>query len=228
MRPENEMKIKSYYSRTVEDAMAAARQEMGPDAMLVNSRKAPPEVRHLGEYEVVFANVAGAVAPAEAALRLPGERSEAPHAPANDRLSTEVAELKKELEGMRHAITRTAYAPAQWIGVSQDLSDAYATLTAAELSAELAPQIVQAAGGGRRRLPASAHRGNLQPFHHRRDAGPQPRDAAHRGSGGASRIGQDHHAGEARGELWSGGSPARPAALHKYRSEEHTSELQSL
>ena len=51
------MKIKSYYSRTVEDAIASARQEMGPDAMLVNSRKAPPEVRHLGEYEVVFANV---------------------------------------------------------------------------------------------------------------------------------------------------------------------------
>src|ERR1035437_4038157 len=39
------MKIKSYYSRTVEDAMAAARQEMGPDAMLVNRRKAPLEVR---------------------------------------------------------------------------------------------------------------------------------------------------------------------------------------
>ena len=143
------MKIKSYYSRTVEDAMAAARQEMGPDAMLVNSRKAPPEVRHLGEYEVVFANIAGAVAPAEATLRLPGERSEAIpafQAPAGSRLSTEVAELKKELEGMRHAITRTAYAPAQWIGVSQDLSDAYATLTAAELSAELAREIVQAAG----------------------------------------------------------------------------------
>jgi flagellar biosynthesis protein FlhF len=149
MRPENEMKIKSYYSRTVEDAMAAARQEMGPDAMLVNSRKAPPEVRHLGEYEVVFANVAGAVAPVKATLRLPGERSDAipvPQAPANNRLSTEVAELKKELEGMRHAITRTAYAPAQWIGVSQDLSDAYAMLTAAELSAELAREIVQAAG----------------------------------------------------------------------------------
>ena len=35
--------------------MAPARQELGPDAMLVNSRKAPPEARHLGEYEVVFA-----------------------------------------------------------------------------------------------------------------------------------------------------------------------------
>jgi len=135
------MKIKSYYSRTVEDAMAAARQEMGPDAMLVNSRKAPPEVRHLGEYEVVFANVGAAVAPAEAALRLPGERAEATSIPQpllSDRLSAEVADLKKELEGMRHAITRTAYAPAQWIGVTQDLSDAYAMLTSAELSSELA------------------------------------------------------------------------------------------
>jgi flagellar biosynthesis protein FlhF len=162
MRPENEMKIKSYYSRTVEDAMAAARQEMGPDAMLVNSRKAPPEVRHLGEYEVVFANIAGAVAPAEATLRLPAERSEAipvPQAPAGNRLSAEVAELKKELEGMRHAITRTAYAPAQWIGVSQELSDAYAVLTAAELSAELAREIVQAAGdrsNGQRLPPGRA------------------------------------------------------------------------
>src|ERR1017187_8694313 len=141
MGPENAMKIKSYYSRTVEDAMAAARQEMGPDAMLVNSRKAPREVRHLGEYEVVFANVGAAVAPAEASLNLPGERAASfavPQAPPGDRLSSEVAELKKELEGMRHAITRTAYAPTQWIGVSQDLSDAYAALTAAEVSAEVA------------------------------------------------------------------------------------------
>src|ERR1022692_1435839 len=149
MRPENAMKIKSYYSRTVEDAMAAARQEMGPDAMLVNSRKAPLEVRHLGEYEVVFANVGQALAPAEASLNLPGERAEpftVPQAPPGNRLSTEVAELKKELEGMRHAITRTAYAPTQWTGVSPDFSDAYAALTAAEVSAELAREIVQAAG----------------------------------------------------------------------------------
>jgi hypothetical protein len=69
------MKIKSYYSHTVEDAMAAARHEMRQDAMLVNSRKATPEVRHLGEY-VVFAGIATAVAPAEAPLKLPGERGE--------------------------------------------------------------------------------------------------------------------------------------------------------
>jgi flagellar biosynthesis protein FlhF len=143
------MKIRSYYSRTVEDAIASARQEMGPDAMLVNSRKAPPEVRHLGEYEVVFANVGPAGGPAEASLKLPGETGEAfPGfaAPQGERLSTEVAELKRELEGMRRAITRTAYAPAQWIGVSQDVSDAYAALIAAEVSGELAREIAQAAG----------------------------------------------------------------------------------
>ena len=145
----NQMKIKSYYSRTVEDAIASARREMGPDAMLVNSRKAPLEVRHLGEYEVVFANLADAGTPADASLQLPGERSDAfppSPAPTGDRLSIEVAELKKELEGMRRAITRTAYAPAQWVGVSQDVSDAYAALTAAEVSADLAREIVQAAG----------------------------------------------------------------------------------
>src|ERR1035438_7609088 len=49
------MRIKSYYARTVEDAMAQASQELGPDAMLLNSRKAPQEALHLGVYEVVFA-----------------------------------------------------------------------------------------------------------------------------------------------------------------------------
>ena len=142
------MKIKSYYSRTVEDAIAAARQEMGPDAMLVNSRKSPPEARHLGEYEVVFGVVGAATGPAEAALKLPGESYQpiAPPPVGGDRLSVEVAELKKELEGMRRAITRTAYAPSQWMGVSQDVSDAYAALTAAEISPELARELVQAAG----------------------------------------------------------------------------------
>jgi flagellar biosynthesis protein FlhF len=142
------MKIKSYYCRTVEDAMAAARQEMGPDAMLVNSRKAPPEVRHLGEYEVVFGVVGAAGGPAEASLKLPGEPGESFQSappPQADRLSMEVADLKRELEGMRRAITRTAYSPSQWIGVSPDISDAYAVLTGADVSADLAQEIVQSA-----------------------------------------------------------------------------------
>ena len=49
------MRMKSYFARTVEEAVEQARHEMGPEALLVNSRQAPPEARALGEYEVVFA-----------------------------------------------------------------------------------------------------------------------------------------------------------------------------
>src|SRR6266700_2184123 len=111
------MKIKSYYSRTVENAMANARQELGPDALPVNTRKAPPQA-----------------APSHVPAQQP-----------QDRLSVEVAELKKELQGMRRAITRTAYTPGQWMGVSQDFSDAYAALTASEVAPDLAREIVQGA-----------------------------------------------------------------------------------
>jgi flagellar biosynthesis protein FlhF len=128
------MKIKSYYSRSVEVAIAEAREELGPEAMLVESRKAAPEARHLGEYEVIFALTTDSSPTPAKAL-----------APPPDHLSQDVAELKKELEGMRRAITRTAFAPPQWLSGAPDLSDAYAILTANEVAPDLAREIVQSA-----------------------------------------------------------------------------------
>lgn len=49
------MRLKSYYSATIEAAIRKARLELGDDAMLLESRSAPPEARHLGAHEVVFA-----------------------------------------------------------------------------------------------------------------------------------------------------------------------------
>jgi flagellar biosynthesis protein FlhF len=46
--------VKSFFAVSVPAAMEQARRELGPDALLLNSREAPPEARHLGEYEVVF------------------------------------------------------------------------------------------------------------------------------------------------------------------------------
>jgi flagellar biosynthesis protein FlhF len=158
------MKIKSYFSRTVEDAMAAARQELGPDAMLVNSRKTPIESRHLGEYEVVFAtlNPGQEMEPPAMAPEAPRGEPNPVAAPGfGERLSSEVAELKKELEGMRRVLTRSAYAPSQWVGVAPDVSDAFALLTASEVAPELAREMVQAAS------LATAHPGA-------RAAGPRP------------------------------------------------------
>jgi flagellar biosynthesis protein FlhF len=48
------MRIKSYFTDSVEEAIEEARVELGPDAMLMNSKKTEPELRALGEYEVVF------------------------------------------------------------------------------------------------------------------------------------------------------------------------------
>ena len=134
------MRIKSYYARTVEDAMALARGELGSDAMLVNSRKAPTEARDLGEYEVVFAVDEPAGAPPDGVAARTGGRP-----PAGDRLSFEVGELKRELEDMRRALTKTAFAPSNWLASSPDLSEAFADLTANEVAPDLAREIVQAA-----------------------------------------------------------------------------------
>ncbi len=129
------MRIKSYFSSSVEDAIAAARHELGPEAMLVESRKAPPEARHLGEYEVVFG--VGAFG-----LQAAPPFAEAPPSP---RLAGEVAELKKQLEAMRRALTKSAFAPAQWLGAAPELSESYAVLAAHDVMPDLARDIVQAA-----------------------------------------------------------------------------------
>lgn len=49
------MEVRSYYATSVEAAIEMARRELGPEAMLIRSRRTTPELAHLGRYEVVFA-----------------------------------------------------------------------------------------------------------------------------------------------------------------------------
>jgi len=140
------MRIKSYYAHAVEDAMSMARQELGPEAMLVNTRKAPPEARHLGEYEVVFAT--DLPLPEGSPAEAPDDSSAAPRSSAfgaGERLAREVGELKKELEGMRRTLQRTAFAPAEWSGALPGYSDAYSMLLASDLDPDTIREILQAA-----------------------------------------------------------------------------------
>jgi flagellar biosynthesis protein FlhF len=76
--------VKSFFAPSFQAAMERAGREMGPDALLLDSREAPPEARHLGAYEVVF-GVAGSEpnAAAEPAAADPGERGRTPSAVAN-------------------------------------------------------------------------------------------------------------------------------------------------
>ena len=86
------MKLKSYFSATVEAAMELARKELGEDGLLVNARPATPETRYLGAYEVVFG-------------LLPSEPA-APVAPPPSDVREELAELRRQID-------RLALAPVE-------------------------------------------------------------------------------------------------------------------
>ncbi len=51
---QSQIRLKSYFTTSVPDAIDLARREIGPDALLLSSREAPPEARHLGPIEVIF------------------------------------------------------------------------------------------------------------------------------------------------------------------------------
>jgi flagellar biosynthesis protein FlhF len=89
------MKLKSYFSGTVEAAMDLARKELGDDALLVNARPATPETRYLGAYEVVFG-----VSPREAAASKVPQPSE----PVNGKLAEELAVLRREMDRMKQSL----------------------------------------------------------------------------------------------------------------------------
>jgi flagellar biosynthesis protein FlhF len=72
--------------------MEQARCELGADALLLNSRRSPPEARHLGAYEVVFGAYPEAAAPA----------TEAP-APAS-----EVDDLHQRMNELQQMVARLA------------------------------------------------------------------------------------------------------------------------
>jgi flagellar biosynthesis protein FlhF len=51
---QSQIRVKSYFTTSIPAAIDLARRELGPDALLLSSRQAPPEARHLGPIEVVF------------------------------------------------------------------------------------------------------------------------------------------------------------------------------
>jgi flagellar biosynthesis protein FlhF len=84
--------IKSYFTASVVEAMERARVELGPDALLMNTREAPPEARHLGKCEVVFG------------VRPPAAPTVGPSQAAID----PVADLRQRMEELREMVCRLA------------------------------------------------------------------------------------------------------------------------
>ncbi|HLJ46809.1 MAG TPA: hypothetical protein VKU01_12410 [Bryobacteraceae bacterium] len=135
------MKLKSYFAVTVEAAMQKARAELGPEAMLITSRKSGPEYRHLGDYEVVFALVPDSESP-PAPERLLGAQEIAPPPPVSwVRLSDEVSDLKRQMERLATGLARST-AGLSRIAMRPSLAEAFSHLLEAELDADIAYEIV--------------------------------------------------------------------------------------
>ena len=131
------MRLKSYYAASVEAAMHMARTELGEDAMLLDSRRAGPQAKHLGNYEVVFA--------------LPEENRSGPAQTASttrekdhSRITTDLADLRRELDRMCNSVERSSSLAAAAAGLLQDpeIARFYAELTAADILPEIAQELL--------------------------------------------------------------------------------------
>jgi len=149
------MKLKSFFANTIEEAIRLARHELGPDAMLVNSKRTGVEAQHLGFYEVVVCSESQ-----ESGARVPGYGPErvqdgghnggqlgkggswaaAASLPV-DKLSQDVSELKQRMEKLALTLARSGRGMAS-VAFEPELSRAFTTLTDAELDTDLAYDVV--------------------------------------------------------------------------------------
>jgi flagellar biosynthesis protein FlhF len=116
------MRLKSYFSGTVEAALELARTELGEDALLIHARPSTPETRHLGAYEVVFG-----VAPPAPAAELPA---------SGNLLRAELTHLRRELDRLTQSLQNPAAGPqaatpAEMTLLKEEIEPEWARLLAA-------------------------------------------------------------------------------------------------
>jgi flagellar biosynthesis protein FlhF len=124
------MQTKTYFANNVPSAFEAARQELGPDAMLLNSRPAPDEFRHLGRLEVIFAWEPPATADREQRALFEPPPSE-------------IDEIRQQLASLRRAVAHRGQEPEQ----SADAAETLETrLLDSGFSRDLARDLATSAG----------------------------------------------------------------------------------
>ena len=154
------MRMKSYFARTVEEAVEQARHEMGPEALLVNSRQAPPEARALGEYEVVFAMLPEDEPVAQEAVG-PAAPQFSPS--SSDPVALELARLRKQVAEMGNALTGLmGHEPSSAVP-APEFAEIYSRLIAHDFSIDVAQAIVKQAHARLNAEPAAFSRWKM-PF----------------------------------------------------------------
>jgi flagellar biosynthesis protein FlhF len=148
-QPTASMRIKSFFSSSVEQAIQEARQELGPDAMLITSRRSAPESRSLGAYEVVFGLQSAATRSATGASSRPRAAQHLAVQSSAD-LSSELQNLRAQLE----EIKSTLQGPRSPEQATPDAEELFARLVSLDLSRNVARDVVSAAARLRDQLSA--------------------------------------------------------------------------
>ena len=136
------MKLKSYFAGSVQEAIERARQELGPDAMLLNSRKISAEQRHLGAYEVVFGVGTDSQVPRNNPVRNSPTRVTGM---SDDLLAQEMAELRKQIESVKKSLSQSE-GPKQSEEPerARELEELHTRLRASDFSEQLAGGLLNA------------------------------------------------------------------------------------
>jgi flagellar biosynthesis protein FlhF len=146
MKDANGMKIKSYFARSVDEAIAKARVELGSEALLLNTRKITDGGRS-GGYEVVM-GVAGSEPNPQAAAQIrksapvPAPKAEpARRTAVSTEVAAEMEKLRAQMDELQSLLVRSA--KNAWAAQRSvpETAEVYARLVAAEVDALLSKDI---------------------------------------------------------------------------------------
>ena len=121
--------------------MERARIELGPEAMLMSSKKSGPEQSRLGAYEVVFG--LASETPAAAVSSSKAATGAASPAEGSDGLVRELADLRKQIENVRRSVSRQGHSRRSGIDTFPEFEELYEWLIAADFSDEVAHDLVE-------------------------------------------------------------------------------------
>lgn len=148
MKKRDQMRIKSYFAKSVDQAMSEARAELGAEAMLLNTRKASSDQPGGGGYEVIFGvpgeMAATAASPASVrgvASAMHGE-SPAPESRAPGQLASELKSLHDQMDEIRGLLVRSSRAHLTIGRTMPELADVYGRLTSADVEPTLSKDII--------------------------------------------------------------------------------------
>jgi len=151
------MRIKSYFADSVQEAIEKARIELGPDAMLMNTKKTDFELRALGSFEVVF-GLPGQAAASKPRLHIKPAGASYPETvspapvdaaesvpPSSGEVAQELAELRRQIETVKRSMNRQQRASTPLHEApSRAVENICARLMAADIAEDLAQEIAEA------------------------------------------------------------------------------------